>query len=116
MVVRSSNDFSTEGMISWDVNSAVVPDETIVHFHAAIMVERASDGAIPEVCISGSGPHIPVGLFNGGHDHCSEVLWRQDYDLVVVVLPLIVICSLREKVCLFVGGAGLMMEGKMVLC
>ncbi len=80
-------------MVSWDVNPAVVPDETIVCFHAAIVVKRAGDGVVPEVCISGGSSHILMGLLDGGHDHRSEVFWRQDYYLVVIILSLVVICS-----------------------
>ncbi len=103
-------------MISWNVNSAIVPNETSVHFHAAIVIEGTSDRVIPEVNISGSSFYALMGFFHGGHDHCSEMLQGQDYYLVVVVLPLIVVCSSRKKVCLLVGSAGFMMEGEMVFC
>ncbi len=62
-------------MVLWDVNSAVVPNETIVHFHAAIVIERAGDRAVPAVRIPSGGLHILVSFFNGGHDHRSEVFW-----------------------------------------
>ncbi len=101
-------------MVSWNVDSAIVPDETIIHFHAAIMVKGAGDCVVPEVCVPSGGSHILVGLVDGGHDHRPEVLWGQDDYLIVIVLPLIMICSSREEVCLFIGGAGFMMEGKMV--
>ncbi len=98
-------------MISWNVNSAVVPDEAVVHFHSAVMVERSGDRVVPKVCIPGGNFHVLVGLLDGGHDHRSEVFWGQDNYLVVIILSLIVICSSREEVCLFVGSAGFMMEG-----
>ncbi len=61
-------------MVLWDVNSAIVPDETIVQLHAVIVIVGASDGVIPEVNVSGSGFYALVGFFHGGHDHRSEML------------------------------------------
>ncbi len=109
-----SNDFSTQCMVSWDVYPAIVPDEASVHSHATIVVEGASDGIVPEVNISGGGLYVLMGLLHGRHDHCFEVFQRQDYYLVVVILSLVVISLSRKKVCLFVGGAGFMMEGEMI--
>ncbi len=103
-------------MVSWNVNSAIVPDEASIHFHAAIMVERAGDGVVPEVNISGGSFHALMGFFNGGHDHRFEVLQRQDYHLVIVILSLIVVRSSGEKVCFLVGSAGFMVKGEVVFC
>ncbi len=101
-------------MVSWNVNSAVVPDEAIVHFHATIVVEGTGDHVVPKVNVPGGGFHALMGFFNGGHDHRLKVLWGQDYHLIIVILSLIVVCSSREKVCLLVGSAGFMMKGEMV--
>ncbi len=103
-------------MISWDINPAIVPNETSVHSHAMIMVEGASNGIVPEVNISGGGFYVLMGLLHGRHDHCLEMFRGQDYYLVIIVLPLIVICLSREKVCLLVGGASFMVESEMVFC
>ncbi len=103
-------------MVSWNINPAIVPDETSIHFHAAIMVERAGNGVVPEVNISGGGFHALMGFFNSGHDHHFEVLRRQDYHLVVVILSLIMVCLSREKVCFLVGGASFMVKGEVVFC
>ncbi len=93
-----------------------VPDETGIHFHAAIMVERAGDSVVPEMNVSGSGLYTLVGFLYGGHDHGLEMFWGQDYYVVVVVLSLIVICSSRQKVSFLVGSASFMMEGEMIFC
>ncbi len=93
MVVGSSNDFSAQCMVSGNVNSAIIPNKTSVHPHAAIMVEGAGDGVIPEMNVSGGGFYVLMGLLHGGHDHCFEMFWGQHYYLVIVVLTLIMICS-----------------------
>ncbi len=80
------------------------------------MVERASNGVVPEVNVPGSGFHVLMGFLNGGHDHRLEVFRRQDYYLVIVVLSLVMIRAPREEVRLFVSHTGFMVEGEMVLC
>ncbi len=60
--------------------------------------------------------YAPMGLLKGWHDHGSEVLWRQNYYLVIVILSLVVVRSSREKVCFLVGGTSFMMKGKVVFC
>ncbi len=112
----SSNDLSTKGMIPGNINPAIISDETVVHFHAAVMIERAGDSVVPKVNVSGGSFYASMGFFDGGHNHGPEVLWRQDYYLIVVILSLVVVCSSREKVCLLVGCAGFMMKGEMVFC
>ncbi len=112
----SSNDLSMKGMISGDIDPAVIPDETIIHFHAVVMIERASDSVVSKVNISGGGFYASMGFFNGGHDHSSEVLWRQDYYLIIVILSLVMVCLSREKVCLLIGCTSFVMKGEMVFC
>ncbi len=75
MIVGSSDDFSMKRMVSRDVNSAVIPNETIVHLHAMVMVKGADDGVIPKVDVSGGGFYALMGLLNGWHDHSFEVFW-----------------------------------------
>ncbi len=91
VVMGSGDDFSMQGMVSWNVNPAIVPNETSVHSHAVIVVEGASDGVIPEVNISGGGLYVLMGLLYGGHDHHFEVFQGQNYYLVIVILSLIMI-------------------------
>ncbi len=57
-----------------------------------------------------------VSFIEGGHNHCVEVFRIKDYNLIVIILALLVVCSSTEKVHLFVSGAGLMMEGEVVFC
>ncbi len=73
MIVGSGNDFSPKGMISRDVNPAIIPNETIIHLHATVVVEGSGNGVVPEVNVPGSYLYVSVGLFDGGHDHGSEV-------------------------------------------
>ncbi len=103
-------------MISWNVNPTIIPDETSIHLHAAIVVEGTGHGVVPEMDVSGGCLHVLVGLFDGGHDHRSEMFWGQDYHLIVIVLSLVMICSARKEVRLLVAGTGFMVKGKMVFC
>ncbi len=88
----------------------------VIHFHATVMIERAGESVVPKVNVSGGSFYASMGFFDGGHNHSPKVLWRQDYYLIIVVLSLVVVCSLREKVCLLVGCASFMMKGEMVFC
>ncbi len=116
MIMRLSDDLSMKCMVTGNVDPAVVPDETIIHLHAAVMVEGASDGVIPEINIPGGSFYALMGFLYGWHDHGSDVFWQQNYYLVVVILSLIVVCLSGEKVCLLVGSTGFMMKGKVVFC
>ncbi len=116
MVVGSGNDFSTKRMVSRDIDSAIIPDESVIHFHAAVVIEGSGNGVIPEVNVSGGCFYASMGFFNGRHDHGFEMFWGQDYYLVIVVLSLVVVCSSRKKVCFLVRGTGFVMKGKMVFC
>ncbi len=75
MVMGSSDDLSMKCMVSWNINSVIVPNETVIHFHAAIMVEGTGDDVIPEMNVLGGSFYAPMGFLNGWHDHGSEVLW-----------------------------------------
>ncbi len=55
-------------------------------------------------------------LVDGGHNHCLEIFGFKDYDLVIVISALLVVCSLTKEISLFVGGAGFVVEGEMVFC
>ncbi len=116
MVVGSGDDLSMKHMISRDVNSAIVPDESVIHLHAAVMIEGSNNGVIPEVNVSGGSFYASVGFFDGWHDHGFEMFWGQDYYLVVVVLSLGVVCPSRRKICFLVRSTSFVMKGKMVLC
>ncbi len=74
VVMGSGNDFSMKCMVSGNIDSAVIPDETIIHFHASIMVEGTGDGIVPKVNISGGSLHTLMGFPDGWHDHGSEML------------------------------------------
>lgn len=55
MVVGLGNDFPMKCVVSRNVDPAIVPDKSVIHLHAMVMVERAGDGVIPEVNVSGRG-------------------------------------------------------------
>ncbi len=82
MVVGSGDDLSMKCMVSRDVNSAIVPDESVIHLHAMVMIEGSSNSVIPKVNVSGGCFYASMGLFNGRHDHGFEMFWGQDYYLV----------------------------------
>ncbi len=103
-------------MVLGNINPAIIPDETIIHLHAAVVVKGTGNSVIPKMNVPGGCFYAPMGLLDGWHDHGSEVLWGQDYYLVIVVLSLVVVCLSREKVCLLVCSASFMMKGKVVFC
>ncbi len=116
MIMGSGDDLSMKCMVSRNVNSAIVPDESVIHLHTAVVIEGPSNGVIPKVNVSGGCLYASMGLFNGQHDHSFEMFWGQDYYLVIVVLSLVMICLSRKKVCFLVHGTGFMMKGEMVFC
>ncbi len=73
MIMGLSDDFSAKGMVSGNINSAVVPDETVIHLHTTIVIEGTGDGIVPKMNVSGGCFYVLMGLFNSGHDHGSEV-------------------------------------------
>ncbi len=62
-------------MVSWNVDPAIIPDKSIIQFHATIVVERSGDDVVPEMGIPGGSLHLLMGFFNGWHDHGPEVFW-----------------------------------------
>ncbi len=48
------------------------------------------------------------------YDHGFKMFGGKDYDLVVVVLSLVVVCLSAKEVCLLVCGAGFVMKGEVV--
>ena len=95
VIMGSGDDLSLEGVISGNINPTVIPDKSVLQFHAAIVIDGPSNILVPKVCFLGGSLYVAVGFSDGGHDHGLEVLGGQDYYLVVIVLSLVVVCSAR---------------------
>ncbi len=107
MVVTSGNDFSSERGFSWNVDSPVIVKESVLLGDASVMSERVGDASVPELFLSGSFFNVLVGQVGGWHDEGSEMRWLKDDDVAVILLPLVVVVTSGQKVCLFVKDAGL---------
>ncbi len=40
--------------------------------------------------------YLGMGFLDSGYDQCPEMLWFEDDNLIVVLLPRVVICSATE--------------------
>ncbi len=55
-------------------------------------------------------------FIDGGHNnHCTEMFRFKDYNLVIIILVLFMICSSTKEVCLLIGSFGFVMESKVIL-
>ncbi len=60
------------------------------------MVEGCSDVLVPSVVVKCGLLDFGMNFLDCQHDQCPEVLWFEDDNLIVVLLPLFVICSATE--------------------
>ncbi len=57
------------------------------------MVEGCRDVLVPSVVVEHGLLDFVMNFLDCRHDHCLEVFWFEDDNLIVVLLPLFVICS-----------------------
>ena len=60
------------------------------------MVEGCGDIFVPSVVVERGLLDFGMNFLNCGHDHCLEVFGFEDYNLIIVLLALFMICSSTE--------------------
>ncbi len=80
-------------MILGNIDTVIVIDQTVIHLHSSVMVERHRDVLVPSVVVECSLFDFDMNFLNYQHDHCLEVFWFEDNNFIVVLLPLFMICS-----------------------
>ncbi len=83
-------------MILGNINTVVIVDQPILYCHSSIVVERSGDVLIPSVVVERSTLDLGLDLLDCGHDHCPEVLRFEDYDLIIIVFALLMVCPLTK--------------------
>ncbi len=85
------NDFPSQCMILGNINPVVVPNESSLQFHAAVMVDGTWNCIVPQMNVSGHVFDMLMSFFNHGHDHGFEMFGGKNYNLVIIFLSLIMI-------------------------
>ncbi len=80
-------------MILGNIDTAIVVDQTVIYLHPSIMVEGRRDVLVPSVVVKRGLLDFSMNFLGCWHDHCPEVFWFEDDNLIVVLLSLLVICS-----------------------
>ncbi len=62
------------------------------------MVEGSRDVLIPSVVVEHSTFDFGLYLLYCGHDHCSEVLGFENYDFIIIVFALFMVCPSTNQV------------------
>ncbi len=60
------------------------------------MVEGRRDVLIPSVVVKRGLLDFGVDFLDCWHDQCLEMFWFEDDNLIIVLLPLFMICSVTE--------------------
>ncbi len=105
--MRLCNDFSSQRMISGDIDSVIIVDQSVLHLHSLIMVEGSEDVLVPWLVVKHSTFDLALCLFDCGHDHCPEVLGFENYNFIVILFALFVVCTSAEQVGFLVCCPGL---------
>ncbi len=80
------------------------------------MVERCGDILVPLVVVKHGLLDLGMNFLCCWHDHCSEVFRFEDYNLIVVLLSLFVICSSTKQVSFLVHHSWFVVKREVVLC
>ena len=96
MVVTTGNDLSSYRLVSGNVNSFVVDQESVFFRDSAFVVKGVCDSLVPLGVIASCTLDAFERFVEGRHHECLEVFGLEDDDLLVVVLSLIMVCMTGE--------------------
>ncbi len=77
---------------------AVVVDQSVFYCHSSIVVEGSGDVLVPSVVVECSTLDIGLYFLYCGHDRCPEVLRFENYDFIIIILALFMVCSSTKQV------------------
>ncbi len=80
------------------------------------MVEGSGNILVPLVMVKHNMFDLGLYLFYCGHDHCLEVLGFENYDFIVIVFALFVVCPLTKQVGFFVCRPWFVVKREVVFC
>ncbi len=103
-------------MILGNIDMAVVIDQSILYCHSSIMVEGSGDVLVPSVVVECSTLDLGLYLLYCGHDHCLKVLRFENYDFIVIIFALFMLCSLTKQVSFLVRRSWFVVKREVVLC
>ncbi len=116
MVMRCCDNFPSQRMILGNIDMVIVIDQTVIYLHSSIVVEGCRDVLVPLVVVERGLLDFGVNFLNCQHDHCPEVFWFEDDNLIIVLLPLFVICSSTKQVSFLVRCSWFVVEREVVFC
>ncbi len=79
------------------------------------MIDGVLDLVIPLLMIASNPFDSFVSFLDRGHNYGTEVLRLEDYDFIIVLFALLVVCALTKQVGLLVGGSGFVVEREVIL-
>ncbi len=103
-------------MILGNIDAVVIVDQPIFYFHSSIVVEGYRDVLIPSVVVEHGMLDLSSYFFYRGHDHCPEVLRFENYDFIIIVFALFMVCSSTKQVSLFIHHPWFVVKREVVLC
>ncbi len=80
------------------------------------MAERHGDVLVPSVVVKHGVLDLGLYLFYGGHNHCPEVLGFENYDFIVIVFALFMVCSSTKQVSFLVRHPWFVVKREVVFC
>ncbi len=85
-------------MISGNVDSAIIVDQSVFYCHSSIVIEGTRYVLVPQVVVKRSMFDLGLYLFYHGHDHGPEMFGFEDYDFIIIIFALFMVCSLTKQV------------------
>ncbi len=103
-------------MILGNIDMAVIVDQSILYCYSSIMVEGYGNVLVPLVVVKCSMLDLGLYLLYCGHDHCPEVLGFENYDFIIIIFALFVVCPLTKQVGFLVRRSWFVVKREVVFC
>ncbi len=84
--------------------------------HSSIMVEGSGDVLVPSVVVECSTLDLGLYLFYCGYDHGLEVFGFENYDFIVIIFALFMVCPLTKQVSFLVRHSWFVVKREVVFC
>ncbi len=103
-------------MILRNIDTAVIVDQSILYCHSSIVVEGSRDVLVPSVVVERSTLDLGLYFLYCGHDHCLEVLGFENYDFVIIIFALFMVCPSTKQVSFLVHCSWFVVKREVVFC
>ncbi len=101
-------------MILGNIDSAIIIDQSVFYFHSSIIIEGSRDVLVPSVMVECGVLDLGLYFLYCGHDHCPEMLGFENYDLIVIIFALLMVCPLTKQVGFLVHRTWFMVKREVV--